>query len=70
MRYVGLTCDFDGTSARDGVVAPVTLEALSKVRASGRKLILATGREPGDLSSVLPETSLFDRVVAENGEPT
>lgn len=67
MRYVCLTCDFDGTIARDGSVAASTLEALNKVRASGRKLILATGRELDDLFSIFPQTDLFDRVVAENG---
>jgi len=67
MRFTCFTCDFDGTIARDGQVLPSTLEALSKVRASGRKLILATGRELDDLLRVFSETSLFDRVVAENG---
>jgi hydroxymethylpyrimidine pyrophosphatase-like HAD family hydrolase len=67
MRYVCLTCDYDGTIARDGKVSQSTLQALEKTRSSGRKLILATGRELDDLLSVLPEVSLFDRVVAENG---
>jgi hypothetical protein len=67
MRYVCLTCDFDGTIARDGVVASSTLQALEKARASGRKLILATGRELDDLLRVFPAVSVFDRVVAENG---
>ena len=67
MRYVGLTCDYDGTIARDGIVSPGTLEALKKVRSSGRKLILATGRELDDLFRVFPEPEIFDRIVAENG---
>lgn len=67
MRYVCLTCDFDGTLAHDGQVASSTLQALEKVRASGRKLILATGRELDDLLTVFPDVSLFDRAVAENG---
>lgn len=67
MRYVCLTCDFDGTIARDGVVASSTLQALERTRASGRKLILATGRELDDLLRVFPEVAVFDRVVAENG---
>ena len=67
MRYVCLTCDYDGTIARNGRVAPTTLQALEKVRASGRQLILATGRELPELLSVFPEVNLFDRVVAENG---
>ena len=67
MRYVSLTCDYDGTIARNGRVAQTTLQALEKVRASGRKLILATGRELDDLLAVFPEVALFHRVVAENG---
>jgi hydroxymethylpyrimidine pyrophosphatase-like HAD family hydrolase len=67
MRYVCLTCDYDGTIARNGRVSSSTLQALEKVRASGRKLILATGRELPDLLAVVPEASLFDRIVVENG---
>lgn len=67
MRYVCLTCDFDGTIARDGKVMPSTLEELGRVRSSSRKLILATGRQLDDLFAVFPEVTLFDRVVAENG---
>jgi HAD superfamily hydrolase (TIGR01484 family) len=67
MRFVCLTCDFDGTIARDGKVLPSTLEALGKVHSSSRKLILATGRQLDDLFAVFPEVALFDRVVAENG---
>jgi HAD superfamily hydrolase (TIGR01484 family) len=67
MRYVCLTCDFDGTLARDGVVASSTLQGLEKLRASGRRLILATGRQLDELLNIFPETALFDRVVAENG---
>ncbi|MGB2666028.1 MAG: HAD family hydrolase [Candidatus Acidiferrum sp.] len=67
MRYVCLTCDYDGTIARNGKVAQSTLQALEKTRSSGRKIILATGRELDDLLSAFPEVSLFDRVVAENG---
>jgi len=67
MRYFCLTCDYDGTIAHDGRVGPSTVEALKRVKASGRKLVLATGRELNDLLAAFPEASLFDRVVAENG---
>jgi HAD superfamily hydrolase (TIGR01484 family) len=67
MRYVCLTCDYDGTIARNGKVAQSTLQALTKVKSSGRRLILATGREVHDLTGTFPDVSLFDRVVAENG---
>ena len=67
VRYFCLTCDYDGTIARDGRVSPSTVEALRRVRTSGRKLVLATGRELADLLNVFPEIGVFDRVVAENG---
>src|SRR5580693_7403456 len=67
MRYRALASDYDGTLARDGVVAPSTLRALETFRRSGRKLILVTGRELPDLESVFSHFHLFDRVVAENG---
>lgn len=67
MRYVCLTCDFDGTLARDGAVPSSTLRALEKTRASGRELILATGRQLDDRLAIFPDVSVFDRVVAENG---
>ena len=67
MRYFCLACDYDGTIARDSVCAPSTVKALQRVKASGRKVILATGRELSELLQVFPEASLFDRIVAENG---
>jgi hydroxymethylpyrimidine pyrophosphatase-like HAD family hydrolase/energy-coupling factor transporter ATP-binding protein EcfA2 len=67
MRYVALACDYDGTLASDGRVAEPTLEALRRLRASGRKLVLVTGRELEELISVFPALDLFEWVVAENG---
>ena len=67
MRYHALACDYDGTVAWDGEVHADTIKALEDVKKSGRKLILATGRELGDLMLVFPRLDLFDRVVAENG---
>jgi HAD superfamily hydrolase (TIGR01484 family) len=67
MRYFCLTCDYDGTIAHDGRVSASTVEALKRVSTSGRKLVLATGRELPDLLSVFPEAVIFDRIVAENG---
>jgi hydroxymethylpyrimidine pyrophosphatase-like HAD family hydrolase len=67
MRYVALACDYDGTLATDGQVGEEVLSALERVRASGRRLILVTGRELDDLLRVFPGVELFDRVVAENG---
>jgi hydroxymethylpyrimidine pyrophosphatase-like HAD family hydrolase len=67
MRFLGLACDYDGTIAHHGTVDENTIAALERVRASGRKLMLVTGRELDDLLSVFPRIDLFDRVVAENG---
>lgn len=67
MRYLALCCDYDGTIAHHGVVADSTLAAMERLRASGRKLLLVTGRELDDLQRVFPHLELFDRVVAENG---
>ncbi len=67
MRYLVLACDFDGTLASDGKVRIETLAALQRLRDSGRKLILATGRELENLLDIFPAIDLFDRVIAENG---
>src|ERR1700722_3881213 len=67
MRYLALATDYDGTLAHDGQVDDATLAALSRLRESGRRLLLVTGRELPELQSVFARVDLFDRVVAENG---
>src|SRR5207248_6992377 len=67
MRYIVLATDYDGTLARQGHVDNPALTALEKVRQSGRKLILVTGRHLPDLQSVFSRLELFDRAVLENG---
>jgi len=67
MRYHLLATDYDGTLADDGKVAAETVAALNDVRATGRHLVLVTGRQLDDLMSVHPDLALFERVVAENG---
>jgi HAD superfamily hydrolase (TIGR01484 family) len=67
MRYYALACDYDGTLASQGQVNEETLTALERLRNSGRKLILITGRELDDLIRIFSHVNLFDRVVAENG---
>ena len=67
MRYAALACDYDGTIASHGVVDTPTVEALARLRASGRRLVLVTGRDLDDLMRVFPHVHLFDRIVAENG---
>jgi hydroxymethylpyrimidine pyrophosphatase-like HAD family hydrolase len=67
MRYQILACDYDGTLARDGRVDAPTLEALRRLRTTGRRVVLVTGRRLDDLETVCPDLNPFDLVVAENG---
>ena len=67
MRFIAFACDYDETLARLGRVSPEGVLALKQLAASGRKLLLVTGRELDDLLSVFPAADLFDRIVAENG---
>ena len=67
MFFIALAVDYDGTIARDGRVDAATIAALEKVKKSGRKLILVTGRDLDDLQRVFPAIEIFDLVVAENG---
>jgi len=63
-----LACDYDGTVAADGRMSASTAAVLARVRVSGRKLLLVTGRRLGDLRRVCPDANtIFDAVVAENG---
>ncbi len=67
MRYTALAVDFDGTIAHDGVVPPHVVDGLARLKETGRRLLLVTGRELDELLAVFPPIRLFDRVVAENG---
>src|SRR5215831_4760596 len=67
MRFVALATDYDGTLAHDGIVSESTLAALKRLRASGRRLLLVTGRELRDLESTFSRLDLFDLAVMENG---
>ena len=67
MRYLALATDYDGTLAAGGRVSEETKDALQRLKDSGRKLILVTGRQLDELLEVFDGTDLFDWVVAENG---
>lgn len=67
MRYVVLAAGFDGTLARDGRCDERCIDALRELSATGRKLILVTGRELRRLLEIFPEARIFDYIVAENG---
>lgn len=67
MRYQVLATDYDGTLAHDGRVSEATLNSLKRFLASGRRLMMVSGRELPELKAVFPELHLFHWVVAENG---
>jgi hydroxymethylpyrimidine pyrophosphatase-like HAD family hydrolase len=67
MRYLALAADYDGTLASAGTVGPDTIQAIERLVASGRKLILVTGRVLPEILEIFPQISLCERVVAENG---
>jgi HAD superfamily hydrolase (TIGR01484 family) len=67
LRWQVIATDYDGTLANEGQVAKDTLQMLQRVRESGRKIVLITGRELESLQSVFTQLDLFDLIVAENG---
>jgi HAD superfamily hydrolase (TIGR01484 family) len=44
-----------------------TIAALERFIRSGRRLIMVTGRQLGELMAIFPQFKLFERIVAENG---
>ncbi|MHB8718755.1 MAG: HAD family hydrolase [Candidatus Dormibacteria bacterium] len=67
MRYLALACDYDGTVASQGMMAPATADALRRLRDSGRRVILVTGRILDELLDICEEIDVFDLCVLENG---
>jgi HAD superfamily hydrolase (TIGR01484 family) len=67
MRWIALATDYDGTLAHHGVVADAAVAGLTRFAASGRKVLLVTGRQLDDLAECFPRLDVFDAVVAENG---
>jgi len=67
MRFAALATDYDGTLADEGIVSPAAVETLRRFRASGRRVILLTGRTFASLLEVFPCPDEFDIIVAENG---
>ena len=65
--YTALATDYDGTIATHGKVDDATLAALRRLKASGRTLLLVTGRELESLHRTFAHVDLFDLVVLENG---
>jgi HAD superfamily hydrolase (TIGR01484 family) len=67
MHFLALAADYDGTIAHHGSVSRETVESLRRLKESGRRLLLVTGRELADLRHAFPELTLFERIVLENG---
>ena len=65
MYFLALAVDFDGTIAHDGRVDDSTYDSLKRLKETGRRPILVTGRELRTLGD--SNLDLFARVVAENG---
>jgi len=67
MRYQILATDYDGTIAHNGIVDASTIVALKNLLATGRRLVLVTGRELPQLQMIFTHLELFEWVVVENG---
>lgn len=67
MRYLAFAVDYDGTAASDDKLSDSAALAIERLRISGRRIVLVTGRRVSDLLQVCPRIALFDLVVAENG---
>jgi hydroxymethylpyrimidine pyrophosphatase-like HAD family hydrolase len=67
MRFHVLACDYDGTVASQGILAQETVASLHRLRESGRRVVLVTGRLLDELLDICDDVDVFDRVVAENG---
>lgn len=67
MNFRALALDYDGTLAWHGAVDEPTIAALQRLKASGRQLLMVTGREVPELLETFPRSDLFDLIVAENG---
>lgn len=60
-------CDFDGTGAATGRLAPEIALVLRAARSQGYTTLLVTGRVLEDLQAADVDFGAFDAVVAENG---
>ena len=68
-RFHCLATDYDGTLAHDGIVERFHVEALERLRASGRRLVMVTGREVEELSRIFPRLDLFDATSSQRTAP-
>ena len=66
-QFLALATDYDETLATDSLVSDATFAALERLKGTGRKLLLVTGRELPSLQRLFPKCDVFDKIVAENG---
>jgi predicted mannosyl-3-phosphoglycerate phosphatase (HAD superfamily) len=67
MRYLALATDYDGTLTTSDRLSSAVERALEQLRASGRRVVLLTGRTLEELAAVCDRFDLFDSIVLENG---
>lgn len=67
MRYRVFATDYDGTLAHDGHVDAPIRESLWRLKKTGRRLVLVTGRQWDELIAIFPQYDVFDALVLENG---
>ena len=67
MRYLALVTDYDGSIASHDRASEETIRALRRLKNSGRRAVLITGRRLDDLRAVFQGERVFDLIVAENG---
>jgi hydroxymethylpyrimidine pyrophosphatase-like HAD family hydrolase len=66
--FHAVAVDFDGTLTEAGCPGPSVLAALDEARASGRRIVIVTGRIVAELQAVFPDAGEHaDLIVAENG---
>lgn len=67
VRFRVLACDYDGTIASQGILGSDTVASLQRVRESGRRVVLVTGRILEELLDICDDVDVFDLAVLENG---
>jgi hydroxymethylpyrimidine pyrophosphatase-like HAD family hydrolase len=67
MRYLALAMDFDGTLTDSSRLSAEAAGALERLRSSGRRAILLTGRTFEELVETGTSLALFETIVLENG---
>jgi len=60
MYFAALATDYDGTVAHDGRLQDETVAGLERLRGSGRKLIMVTGRELDELKTMFLASATHD----------